>query len=392
MPGTTSSTSRLLAALVGLFLVWAAYRESALAYAAHLVSDGTEEGFRAAYRVTPKDASLSREAAFALAPSNPTAAMELFQQAIDLNANDTSARIGLGLLAESAGQLEIAESHLRTAANSSRLAAPRLALAGFYGRQGPIEKFWQAVNETTAINRADLKPLFSLVHAVIDNSNRIVERLELASPHATAAYLQFLLDRPQRTPIGRVAFRLDPVDWNRQILLAAVERLLSDNDVGSAVRIWNRLHSDSLDPARGRSITNPSFTPGAGKGFDWRHGNTYGVDISRATNDLRIEFSGRQPENVVLIEQSVPALPQKRYRLLWSTSLVGNALPPGVFWQVGGSRRITSASLNGAGDATEFVTRPGEALISLALVYSRPVGATRLEGTMSVRSVDLRLR
>lgn len=387
-----SHVPRLLAGAVGMALLFAGYREGVSAYALHLAADRSPGGLHAAVGLTPDNAEIWREQARSAIVSDPASAAALFQQALDLNPADAGARMAMGLLAESAGQIEDAERNLRAASGISRRVRPQFELAFFYARHGPLDEFWRAANRATAIDRADLKPLFAVAHAIVPDPAQVAASLQLPSQAAIAAYAKFLLDYPEPAPLAAIALRLDPGPAHRELLLAITGRLLRERNGTDAVRLWNRLYPDSLDPAAGRSIVNSDFAPGEGAGFDWRHTPAFGIGLRRAPGDLRIEFTGRQPETAVLLEQDIPVLPRRAYRLSWTGTQTGNALRPGLAWTLGRSRVAPIPATADAAGSAAFETAPGETLLRLSLQYQRPPGTTRLEGAVSLRSVELKLR
>lgn len=386
----TSRLSRLLGGAAGCVLLVIAWRQGVEAYATHMASGHSTAGLSAAAELAPGNADLWREMALAVASSNSLEAVALLNRAIEVNPLDSKARVALGVLAESAGNIDEAEAHFRDAAISSRRMKPRLALAAFYGRQGPIGEFWRAANSAAAVESADLKPLFVLAHAVVSDPAEVAAKLQLNSQRAVTSYLEFLLGRPEPTPLTEYALRLTPSATNRTLLLSVTDRLLQEGAPSKAMRVWNAMYPRSIDPLKDRFIVNPRFDPGDGSGFDWRHAPTYGIDLRRAPGDLRVEFSGRQAEQVVLLEQQVPVLARRFYRLSWKATMNGSALRPGLSWRVGRSRVAPIAAAPDASGAAIFETEADETLVRLALQYSRPPGETRLDGVVTVQSVELK--
>lgn len=387
-----SIAPRLLAGAVGLALLYAGYREGVTAFALHLAADRSPDGVQTAALLTPDNADLWREQARSAIGTDPVAAAALFQRTLEINPSDAATHVSLGLLAEADGKLGAAEDHLRKASALSRRTGPQLALAFFYARHGPTEEFWKAANRAAAIDGAELKTLFTVAHALVPDATRVATTLQLRSQPAIASYVKFLLDRPEPAPLADIALRLAPSSAHRELLLAATARLLRDGATADAVRLWNQVYPGSLDPAAGRSVVNPDFAPGDGDGFDWRQSPAFGITLRRAPGDLRVEFTGRQPEAAVLLEQDVPVLPGRAYRLTWTGSQSGNAIRPGLAWTLGRSRVAPIPATANAGGSVAFETASGETLLRLALRYHRPPGATRLDGTLILKSIELTLR
>ena len=180
---------------------------------------------------------------------------------------------------------------------------------------------------------------------------------------------------------------------SRRLLLATVDHLIKENRIDEAVPLWNRLNTSGgnrqLSPTSGASLTNGRFDASEGRGFDWRHGDNPGIDLrAGGPGDLRIEFSGHQPESVSLLEQYVPVMPDKSYRLSFAYRTAGMTGVTGLYWQV---LQVT-APLNpvpeGVGTLA-FRTGPGLGLVRIALMYARMPGTMRLEGVVTLRSAEL---
>jgi tetratricopeptide (TPR) repeat protein len=346
-----------------------------------------------ASKIVPQNGAFLRELGILTLDANPRAAEQLLQRAVALNSFDADALIGLGLLAESGGSVEHAEEFLIRAVNVSRRFKPKWALAYFYARQRRMDSFWPIASAAANVEGGDPQPVFRLAHDVMKDPERVADLLQLNNQHALRSYLEFLLRQEGPTALGRVALRIEPNIDSRQLLLATVDQLINQNRIDEAVPLWNRLYASNgnrpLVPTSGASLTNGRFDVSEGRGFDWRHGENPGIDIRDwGPGDLRIEFSGHQPESVPLLEQYVPVVPNKSYRFSFAYRTTGMTGVTGLYWQVFEATAPLKPVPEGVGTLA-FRTGPGVGLVRLALMYARAPGTMRLEGGVTLRSAEL---
>ena len=178
----------------------------------------------------------------------------------------------------------------------SRRFKPKWALAFFYFRQRRFDRFWPAAGVAVNVEAYD------------------------ASQHALTGYAAFLLARQGVAGLSGVAQRIQRTPESRPLLLTIADRLIAENRSGEAVPLWNQLNAGRgirpLSPAAGKSLSDDLFATGEGRGFEWRHSGNEGIELRAGIpGDLRIEFSGRQAESATLLEQFVPVLPGRAYRL-----------------------------------------------------------------------------
>jgi hypothetical protein len=334
--------------------------------------------------------------------SNQQSAARLLKRSVALNAFEAEALIGLGLLAESGSHIDEAEAYLSRAASVSRRFKPQWALAFFYARRGAEDRFWKAASVAANVESADAQPVFRLAHQVLKDPERVADSLQLKSQHALTSYLGFLLKQQGSAGLSSVALRLEPNPESRPVLLAAVDRLINQNRTDDAVRLWNRLNRSrrnrQLAAATGTSLTNGLFEAAEGRGFEWRYAANQGIGLrAGAPGDLRLEFSGHQSESATLLDQFVPVIPGRSYRLSFAYATAGLSGPTGLYWQVFQATTPLSPPsdpLNpvpeGAGTLA-FQTGPGVELVRLVLRYARSPGTMRLEGIVTLRSAELEL-
>jgi len=379
-------------------LLAASYQEAVVAWSLSVASLPLAENLDRASAIAPLNAAFLRERGILRLDSDPRAAELVLRQSVSLNAFETDALVGLGLIAESDGRLVEAEEYLIRAAHLSRLFKPRYALAFFYARQGPLEKFWHAASSAANIDGADATPAFRLAHDLEEDPKRAAELLSLTGQHALRSYAGFLLKEENRAGLGRIALRIEPTAEARPVLLEVVDSLISGNGA-EAISLWNRLTPDqALAPEQGRSLTNGRFAPGENRGFDWRCAENPGVEIRWGNpGDLRIEFSGHQSESLALLEQFVPVVPDRTYQTTFRYGTDSAIRVPGLKWQVlqpGDSGPPASMELissrEGSGTLV-FHTKASAGLVRLILRYDRTPGAMRIVGIVTLRSVELRL-
>jgi hypothetical protein len=191
------------------------------------------------------------------------------------------------------------------------------------------------------------------------------------------------------------------------LLLYYCDRLLRKGRDRVALRLWNglclrqRIHRQPLQPGSGVSLTNGDFLAvPLGTAFDWRLALAGGIAFAAPAGPeggLRASFSGRQPEAARVLEQVLPLLPSRHYRLRFSYRTEGVAPGSGLRWEV---VRLTGSGDWSAGSADlcaedwkqeefAFTTPPDMGSGRLVLSYRRALGTTRIEGSVWLRKVSL---
>jgi tetratricopeptide (TPR) repeat protein len=381
--------------------------EVRMALADYWFRQGTVRGIEKAIRLEPDGAPYYVQLAGLVQESNPPASAQGLQRALALNPRDSQSWIELGLRAEASGNLAGAEPNLLTAARVDRLYFPRWSLANYYFRHDELEKFWRWAREAVNMSYDDLAPLFNLCWRVTSDGELIARELDIREASREASYLTYLTAQNRAEPTTRAAARL--LAWNREadvpVLEAACDRLIADDRASDALPIWNTLSEHRkipygiIRPDMGQSLTNGDFRAlPTSKGFDWRMPGVAGVTLwlQQRPAGLRFTFSGRQPESCELLAQYLAVMEDSKYDLRCRYRTSGIAPGTGLAWRIAdpkGTRVLAQgASLAAEADTEDqlaFRTPPGSHLVYLALTYQRALGTTRIEGSITLRNVQV---
>ena len=158
---------------------------------------------------------------------------------------------------------------------------------------------------------------------------------------------------------------------------------------GEAAEIWNALCRrrllalEPLDPAADRLVTNGDFLQApSGRGFDWRLVEQTGVTAAANNGELRVGFTGRQPERCLIVWQYVPPSPGTRYRLRWEARAGLGEPARDIAWVVSDAELLTESA-----HSQEFLA--AKDLTRICLIYQRPLGSARLEDTVWIGHVRM---
>jgi hypothetical protein len=289
-----------------------------------------------------------------------------FARASELEPENPERLERLAQHAEIAGDVELAERTLLAAAARSRLYQPRYLLAQFYFRrrtEAGREAALRWAHKALDVASGDVLPLLDLCW-------RIDHKFPPSRVEIQRQALTFLVDQHETAAAAGQAQRLSATATaaDLRVLLNYIDRALADADTPAALETWNALCRCRLIPEaplpRG-TVTNAAFTHRPlGAGFDWQVPPVSGVNVLYADQGLRLHFAGKQPETCTILWQFVPIAPGAHYR----ASSTGTS--EGLFWEL---------------DSVP----PSADLTRLRLVYRRPIGAPRFEGT--VQLTDIRL-
>jgi hypothetical protein len=150
-------------------------------------------------------------------------------------------------------------------------------------------------------------------------------------------------------------------------------------------------------PTSAHPLTNGDFgVRSHGHGFDWVISSVDGVTMDQfpPQKELRLNFSGRQPEQCELLRRYIPVEPGSEYRMEWKARADQIEIPSGLMWHMrcaGESACPTLESgdlLNGSDGIWRF-RAPDSRLCVLTLDYARPTGAVTANGTVTLSSVSI---
>jgi hypothetical protein len=228
-------------------------------------------------------------------------------------------------------------------------------------------------------------------------SNRVTPR--------SASVFGNLAERALLTRKSQIAdSNLMSSDIENRIAGGAVDKLLIQGDTSEAEALWRTMKVAGFTelgaPSDQHPVSNSDFSvPISGNGFDWTINQAKGLAIQRIVPyGLRIALDGLEPESFPLLQQFIPVRSGARYRLAWNLESIDRAPPTGMRWEVHAvsSEAISpenlaqapAASNSPGGMSSEiFMVPPGVKTIVLSLIYSRPLGETRLEGTFLLKKV-----
>lgn len=397
-----SYSVRRFTALVALAsLGTAAYWTLRLAYADRLFHTGVSTAVARARELAPGNATYFTAA-------EDSGERPVLEAAVALHPYYAQGWIELGLAAELAGDTARAEHLLLEAARVDKTYEPRWTLANFYFRRGDRQGLWRWAKKALEIAYQDQTSLFLLCWRMSSDPAEILSGAIPNQPRSLAQYLSFLIQRENLDAAEAVGDLLAPQAGEAEtpLLLFYCDRLLQKGRDRPALRFWNtlclrhRIVRQPLQPGSGVSLTNGDFSAvPLETAFDWRLPRAEGIAFvvpAGPAGGLRASFSGRQPEASRVLEQVLPLLPSRRYRLRFSYRTEGIAAGSGLRWEVarltGGEWSAGSADLYGENwkqEEFDFTTPPDMGLGRLALSYRRALGTTRIEGSVWLRQVSL---
>jgi tetratricopeptide (TPR) repeat protein len=312
-------------------------------------------------------------------------------RAAALDPENPERRMRLGVRAELAGDYSLAEQSLLAAAARSRLYQPKYLLAQYYFRRQDAGQFWPWARAALETAWGDAAPVFELGWRLRPDAAWLSANLIPPRREIVRQYLAYLGSRERWAAAAAEARKILPAAGTADLacLLAYCEASLSRGDAGEAAEIWTALCRrrllalEPLDAAGGRLVTNGDFLQApSGRGFDWRLGEHTGMTAAAESGELRVGFTGRQPERCQIMWQYVPTSPGTRYRLQWEARAGLGEPAIGIDWVVSDAE-VRARSAN----SQEFLA--AKDLTRICLIYQRPAGSARLEGTVWIGHVRL---
>ncbi len=370
----------------------------------------TLAGTQSAIRLEPDNAAYYVRLAAAIPEEDPAGSGRALERAVALNPWDSRTWVELGLRAEADDDFGPAERFLLRAARVDQQFLPKWSLANYYFRRGDSGKFWFWARQAAGTAYGDLAPLFNLCWKVSSDAALIERRLDLRQADVEANYLAYLSAHNRMEPLLGMAMRL--LRWNRAVdlpqLLSTSERLIADNRPNQAVQLWNglaELHGipfQELVPRSGSSLTNGDFIVfPTSRGFDWRLPDVKGITarLDERPAGLRISFSGSEPESCEIMTQFLPLMANSSYELRFLYLTEGISSTTGLGWRITdmiGSEVLAQGSILASEKESQsrllFRTLAGSGMVRLTLAYQRVLGTTRIEGSLVLRKLRLKLK
>jgi hypothetical protein len=372
--------------------IWCSWE---FACADYLFQKDTEESVRAAIRMVPD----GWEYYMRLAQLDRGHAPELLATSLRLNRYDAQADIELGLQYEAEGDFGRAEKLLLDAYEVDHTYLPRWTLANYYFRHDNMPAFWAWARSAAEMPADDVGPLFELCWRVSPDPEKIAGAILNEKPELIRQYLGFLLAKDQLRAVAIVAPRLvrsgEP-DTDRPLLFSVVNRLVAANDAAAANALWHLLIEQHWVVADATVPNNADFVrEPLPVSFDWALPENPGLHSWPGSSGLETEFTGSQPEDCTVAEQTV-ALTPGNYTMAYTYHT--SDIPPGtgIRWQIidaksntvlADSPDLSSDTLNHS--ALAFSVPPGASLLRLRLAYRRALGTPRISGMLVVLSTQI---
>jgi tetratricopeptide (TPR) repeat protein len=379
--------SRFTGALLLPPLIAAAWLSIHRAYADAEFRRGTPESVAHALDLEPSNAEypLLRALQLEYDGADSTA---LLHRATALNPMNATPLIRLGLAAEIRGDFPGAEKYLLESASVNHQFEPRWTLANFYFRRGNQDQFWKWMRAALDVSYGDRRPAFELCWNTTNDPAEILARAIPDRRDVLQPYLQYLNETHRIAAIPAVATKLASVGAadDRPFLLTSVDALIAAGDAASARQLWRALGYP--DPS---NVFHGDFEPPEiGAGFDWHFSSAPGIThlaIDQPQRMHRIILNGAEPETAELLRQELILEPHANYKLTWQARTQGIASPTGIAWRISDQQGPIAASENATAGEFHFVA-PSD-LAPLMLIYSRPSGETRAEGSIELWRVAI---
>jgi tetratricopeptide (TPR) repeat protein len=366
---------------------------------------------RLAMRLMPANAAYPAQLADELYASDPEEAKSLLQKAVKLNRYDAASWIQLGLLSEAGNDLLQAETSLLQATGVDSTFLPSWSLTNFYFRRQNADRFWYWARRAAQMVPDDATPLFRLAWYVNPNAQEIENRLQMKRTAVEGQFVNFLFTQGDPEAVTEAASHLLQTSnkGSTETLLGACDWLLERKRPDLALALWNGLAARTSSPLLGADspVTNRDFAKSPlSHGFDWHLTTVEGVSsfLNTNPNALGFEFSGEEPDRLLLLHQTAPVHGKQNYVLAVDYETSGIPAGSGIEWQVTDARTgvglATTTSLSseqggqqgrdqGATVTTCFTTAEETGFVNLSLLYQRQPGTVRVEGKLALKGVRL---
>jgi hypothetical protein len=386
----------MLGACIGL-----AYWTFRLAYGNAVFNSRAPGAIERATKLDPWNASYFAEFAIRSDPMTGNAAL---RRATELDPLNSAYWIRTGIREEFAGDPKAAERSYLEASRVSRLFSPRIMLMNFYFRQGDQEHFWRWAKAAFEIGYGDLDGTFLLCWQMAPDANVVLNRALPENPAILAQFLGFVVRNAGVVAARPVAGELlsHANVASKVALLDYCEELLAAKRPCEAHEIWLGLaHRGLIATINAGSPKNLVFNAALGavpsqRGFDWKLSSNPEVTVApdATPDEIRLAFSGNQPEQAEVLSQIVALDGSPFYRLSFEERTSSHS-DPGLTWQIEDletrselARLPIAQSDEWAGQAVQLKA-PQTPFIRLTLRYQRGRGTVRYEGQVLVRQLQL---
>ncbi|HEY2843051.1 MAG TPA: hypothetical protein VGJ09_05345 [Bryobacteraceae bacterium] len=376
---------RALVILTLLAMAAAAWWSIRLARADAAYRQGSPAAVARALELTPENTAYLSTLALQAEYSGQDPA-PLLEEIAARNPRSSAPRIRLGLAAELRGDNAAAERWLQDAYSVDHQFETAWTLANFYFRQNAADDFWKWMHSALEISYGDRSAAFDLCWQRTTVPQEILARAIPDKREVAASYLLYVLDKHHQDAVAGAASKLAAIRTadDLRLLYAASDALLASDNAMEALDLWQVLGNP---PPQG--VIHPNFEePRIGRGFDWRIAATPGVTHLPldAPAGHRIRFNGQQPESCELLRQVVGGLRAGvAYTLHWDARTQGIASPTGLQWSVAnGVGEIAAADDWSQGT---LIFKPASDHATLVLIYRRPPGQVRSEGSVDLKNV-----
>jgi hypothetical protein len=326
-------------------------------------------------------------------------AESLLETSLRLNAYNSQAAIDLGLRYEADGDYRRAEHLLLQAFAVDQMYAPRFSLANFYFRRDNLPAFWTWARQAAEMPADDVGALFELCWRVAPDTNAIERNILRGDPELTRQFVDFLVNKSEdraAVPPAKDLVRIGDEETDRERIFSLIDQLIDANDSGDADSLWHELIREHWIPDDGILPYNHAFARDPlPVHFDWRYSAFPGLHSWPGPSGLMTEFTGDEPENCPIAEQTISLTPGK-YRLESSYRTQNIPANSGIRWQITepGPDTVVVGTSSLSGDLPGSVAAPfsvgaGQSLLHLQLVYQRELGTSRVQGTLVVPSVRI---
>jgi hypothetical protein len=394
LPKSAAIVLRIAVASACCFGIWSSFN---IARADYFFQKDTDRSIRSAIRFVPDGWPYDMR----LAQFDQVGAKKLLETSLRINPYDAQANIELGLQYEAEGDFSQAEKHLLAAYSIDHTYLPRWSLANYYFRRDNITEFWSWARSAAAMPSDDIGALLELCWRVAPDSETVTASILNDRPEFLRQYTNFLIGKGQLRASAKVASHLLQAGDSASdlsVLLAVVNRLIASGDSFDAVRLWHLLEARNWVTVDSTIPNNASFLRAPIQvGFDWSIPEYQGLHSWPGPSGLETEFTGSEPEDCVIAEQTVVLKPGD-YAMTFGYRTSEIAEGTGVRWQIVDpkSQQVLAESddLSSADFKRSEVgfSLAETSLIVVRLRYQRALGTVRVTGMLNMLSVQIQVR